>query len=347
MMASATSSLNCTAISFCMITTAQYHSTRVLPAAETWARNVPLTVITDGPDASTQQRLEQAGGQLVVARGCSTSHRIGVCCKFSFAVSLILRNRPGFAIFLDDDTFVHVPNLLELIKQQQQQHAIQRPLFMGNAWCRSRFAPLRSGRPFVCGGGGFVLSSAALRRLQQKGDRAAAAQDSALTRTCRSKNIMHDAALSWLLEERGVRGTHSNRFHWTFRPPNANGPPPKGVAWPVQSLAMATHRERQEQPPRPATFHLKAQPAAHARELHARVCTTEGRLRWASNGRMLDRFCAAARTTGAAARRLAIVGSSANPNGNANPSAGPIAVRDARFFGIQLGRGCGELIAGG
>jgi hypothetical protein len=177
---------------------------------------------------------------------------------------------PSFVFFGDDDTLVHVPNLLALLHRD----ATDSPLFLGNAWCRAPHATLHSGARHICGGGGFVLSAAALELIAPPGGSAVRPMQAELVRLCQRRDVLHDVALSLLLEAKGIQPTHANAFHYVYRPPPhcARRAASSGCA-----PRVSTDPGRQTDPARPVSFHLRGRSSRDVRTLHELLCADAGR----------------------------------------------------------------------
>jgi len=102
--------------------------------------------------------------KILKAEGCGRDHWEGLNCKTatSFALAKAMIGNHSWAMFLDDDTYVHTQNLeRELWKRDPSK-----PIALGHAGCgRGHCHDKRGG---FCGGGGYVLSKAALNVLVDK-----------------------------------------------------------------------------------------------------------------------------------------------------------------------------------
>ena len=75
-----------------------------------------------------------------------------------------------------------------------------------------------------------------------------------------SGNVLHDVALSLLLESKGVQPTHSNAFHYVYRPPPHCSRRAGPAAATDCAPRVSTDPARRTDPARPVSFHLRAKP---------------------------------------------------------------------------------------
>ena len=148
-------------------TTEKFHATRVRQILKTWFSSAPEQTFffTDGDDESLSR---QTNGHLI-RTNCSSSHnRQALCCKMSVELETFLK-RQLFHWFchFDDDNYVNVPKLLDLLQSYSPQDDwyLGKPSIRAPLQILDRKTGAKIGFWFATGGAGFCLSRSLVTKM--------------------------------------------------------------------------------------------------------------------------------------------------------------------------------------
>uniref|UniRef100_A0A8C6WRP9 Fringe-like glycosyltransferase domain-containing protein n=1 Tax=Neogobius melanostomus TaxID=47308 RepID=A0A8C6WRP9_9GOBI len=188
--------------------TARFHRSRLELLLETWmSRSMQQTfVFTDAEDPRLRHRL----GDHLINTNCSEAHtRQALSCKMSQEYETFLRSGRKWFCHVDDDNYVNVEALLELLShyQSSQDVYIGRPSIG-----RPIQATGGSGKQvefwFATGGAGFCLSRGLALRMEPW------TSGGAFTDTSEMIRLPDDCTVGFIVEGLlGVGLIHSPRFH--------------------------------------------------------------------------------------------------------------------------------------
>jgi len=145
----------------------------ILYVVRTWHKNydtrLPSIIDTWGSALDSSSLLIVGDKDLhnptvYAATGCSSDHQVGLTCKTGHSLALAAEKigSRSWAFVIDDDVYVNTSNLEGLLKQ----HDASRLVALGIPGCGAPHCDDHQGG--FCGGGGYALSSAALKALVDK-----------------------------------------------------------------------------------------------------------------------------------------------------------------------------------
>jgi hypothetical protein len=175
---------------YTVLTTKEFHGTRLKNIMETWGQHVNMPFITtDAEDGRypTALVLGEAGkGDL----GGKTLQALLKFCEFD----------GDFYVFTDDDSFVVAGNLERVISENYNR---DEPLYTGYSLTHTR-------KPFIGGGGGIVFSNQTMRRFCGV---AKAPQPPVACAWKHQRAAPGDMAIAHCMEHLGVDATHQHGFY--------------------------------------------------------------------------------------------------------------------------------------
>lgn len=144
-------------------TTKNFHKSRLDVILKTWfvAAGDQTFFFTDGEDEEYQRR---TGGHLINTNCTSSHNRKALCCKMSVEFDTFLESNKMWFCHFDDDNYVNVPRLVELL----QKFNPQEDWYLGKPSIRAPLHIMNRDNPtgpkisfwFATGGAGFCLSRA-------------------------------------------------------------------------------------------------------------------------------------------------------------------------------------------
>lgn len=144
-------------------TTKNFHKSRLDVILKTWfsAAMDQTFFFTDGEDEEYQRR---TGGHLINTNCTSSHNRKALCCKMSVEFDTFLESNKMWFCHFDDDNYVNVPRLVELL----QRFNPQEDWYLGKPSIRVPLRIMNRDNPtgpkisfwFATGGAGFCLSRA-------------------------------------------------------------------------------------------------------------------------------------------------------------------------------------------
>uniref|UniRef100_A0A8C6TW79 Fringe-like glycosyltransferase domain-containing protein n=1 Tax=Neogobius melanostomus TaxID=47308 RepID=A0A8C6TW79_9GOBI len=187
--------------------TARFHRSRLELLLETWmSRSMQQTfVFTDAEDPRLRHRL----GDHLINTNCSEAHtRQALSCKMSQEYETFLRSGRKWFCHVDDDNYVNVEALLELLSHYQSSQdvyigrpSIGRPIQATGGSGKVEFW-------FATGGAGFCLSRGLALRMEPW------TSGGAFTDTSEMIRLPDDCTVGFIVEGLlGVGLIHSPRFH--------------------------------------------------------------------------------------------------------------------------------------
>ena len=138
----------------------QNYKTRLPVVMETWGQEVNST-LADGLIMVGDSAWPSHKPPIIPAKICGNDHSRELCCKTGYALMMAAEHLEEFSWFfvVDDDMYVHLENAERVLSKYNPHELIA----LGIPGCGPGFCRDRKGG--FCGGGGYAISRASLRKL--------------------------------------------------------------------------------------------------------------------------------------------------------------------------------------
>ena len=154
-------------------TTDKYHKDRIDLILKTWYTLAPNAIyfFTDSDDISLYKQSPSASTMVpghIINTNCSSSHnRKALCCKMNVELEYFLKSKKKWFCHVDDDNYLNVPKLLELLSayDPNEYWYLGKPSINVPLQILDRKTKKRIQFWFATGGAGFCVSRALLVKI--------------------------------------------------------------------------------------------------------------------------------------------------------------------------------------